>query len=161
MRIRIRIRITSIFSNCGSGFRIRIPDPGSGSRVWWPKIEKITAEKKINLFFGPKTTIYLSLGLHKGRPSYRRSLQPSKKNIQHFKTWKFCTFFYFCGSFSPSWIRIRIRNLNADPDPDPKPWFFTLLQVSQISKMTGSPSTRISCLYLNNCIKKLKYFCVK
>ncbi len=28
-------------------------------------------------------------------------------------------FFYFCGSFLPSWIRIRIRNLNADPDPDP------------------------------------------
>jgi hypothetical protein len=38
---------SSIFSNCRSGFRIRIPDPGfririphSGSRVWWPKIEK-------------------------------------------------------------------------------------------------------------------------
>ena len=28
----------------------------------------------------------LSLGLHKGRPSYRRSLPPSKENIQHFKT---------------------------------------------------------------------------
>ena len=64
-----------------------------------------------------QTTIYLSLGLHKGRPSYRRSLQPSKKNIQDFKTWKFCTFFYFCGQFFPSWS--RIRNLNADPDPDP------------------------------------------
>jgi hypothetical protein len=25
-------------------------------------------------------------------------------------------FFYFCGSFLPSWI--RIRNLNADPDPN-------------------------------------------
>ncbi len=24
-------------------------------------------------------------------------------------------FFYFCGSFLPSWLRIRIRNLNADP----------------------------------------------
>jgi hypothetical protein len=29
---------------------------------------------------GLKTTIYLSLGLHKGFPSYRRSLQPSKEN---------------------------------------------------------------------------------
>jgi hypothetical protein len=28
---------------------------------------------------------------------------------------KICTFFYFCGSFLPSWI--RIRNLNADPEP--------------------------------------------
>jgi hypothetical protein len=26
-------------------------------------------------------------------------------------------FFYFCGSFLPSWIRIRIPN--TDPDPDP------------------------------------------
>jgi hypothetical protein len=45
-------------------------------------------------------------------------------------------FFYFCGSFLPSWIRIRIQitdpdpdpmvRLNTDPDtdPDPKPWFF-------------------------------------
>ncbi len=66
-----------------------------------------------------KIAIYLSLGLHKGRTSYRRSLQSSKENIQHFKTWKFFTFFYFCGSFLPSWIRIRIRNLNVDLDPDP------------------------------------------
>jgi hypothetical protein len=28
---------------------------------------------------------------------------------------KILYFFYFCGSFLPSWI--RIRNLNADPDP--------------------------------------------
>ncbi len=44
------------------------------------KLINITAEKKI-FFFLSKTTIYLSLGLHKGRLSYRRSLQPSKKNI--------------------------------------------------------------------------------
>jgi hypothetical protein len=36
--------------------------------------------------FGSKNTIYLSLGLHKGRSSYGRSLQPSKENFQHFKT---------------------------------------------------------------------------
>jgi hypothetical protein len=49
---------------------------------------------------------------------------------------KILSFFYFLGSFLPSWIRIRIRNLFADPDPaaqinadpdpdtdpDPKPW---------------------------------------
>jgi hypothetical protein len=29
--------------------------------------------------------MYLSLGLFKGLPSYRRSLQPSKENIQHIK----------------------------------------------------------------------------
>jgi len=38
------------------------------------KLKKFTAEKKLIFFFGFKTTIYLSLGLHKGRPSYRRSL---------------------------------------------------------------------------------------
>jgi hypothetical protein len=32
-----------------------------------------------------KSAIYLSLGLLKGRPSYRRSLHPSKENLQHFK----------------------------------------------------------------------------
>jgi hypothetical protein len=48
-------------------------------------MKKITAEKKL-IFFGSKTTIYLSLGLQKGRPSHRRSLQPSKENIHHFKT---------------------------------------------------------------------------
>jgi hypothetical protein len=39
-----------------------------------------------NFFFKSKIAIYLSLGLHKGCPSYRRSLQPSKETIQHFKT---------------------------------------------------------------------------
>ncbi len=40
-----------------------------------------------------KIAIYLSLRLHKGRPSYRTNLQTSTRNIQHFKTWKFITFF--------------------------------------------------------------------
>ncbi len=48
--------------------------------------------KKFFLFFWSKIAIYLSLGLYKGRPSYRRSLQPSKENIQQFKTWNLFTF---------------------------------------------------------------------
>ncbi len=63
-------------------------------------------EKNLQL---KKNTIYLSLGLHKERLSYRRSIQLSKENIQHFKPWNFLIFFSFCGSFLPSWIRIRIR----------------------------------------------------
>ncbi len=47
------------------------------------KFKKITAEI---FFFLSKTAIYLSLGLHKVCPSYRRSLQYSKEAIQHFKT---------------------------------------------------------------------------
>ncbi len=71
------------------------PDPG----FWWKKIEKkFTYSWKI--ICGSKTTINLSLGLHNGRSSYRLSLQLSKENIQHSKTWNFFIFFYFCGSFS-------------------------------------------------------------
>jgi hypothetical protein len=33
--------------------------------------------------------IYLTLGLHKGRPSYRRSLHPSKENIWQVKKLEF------------------------------------------------------------------------
>jgi hypothetical protein len=86
------------------------PDSGSGSRLLWQKIDKKLLLKKKLYFFGSKTTIYLSLGLYKGRPSYRRSLQPSKENIQYLKTWKFWTFFIFL------WIIFDL----LDPDPDPQ-----------------------------------------
>jgi hypothetical protein len=49
-------------------------------------LKKITAEIiKYRIFFS-KIAIYMSLGIHKGRSSYRRLLQPSKENIQHFNT---------------------------------------------------------------------------
>ncbi len=101
---------------------------GSGIRIQGfndQKLKKITAEKKI---FGSKTTIYLSPGLHKERPRYRSSLQLSKEAIQHFKTWTFNIFFYFLGSFLPSWIRIPNPDpltpieSGSSPDPDPQPW---------------------------------------
>ncbi len=94
------------------------PDPiriQSGSRALMTKNwKKITDEKNL-IFFLSKTKIYLSLGLHKVSPSYRRSLQLSKEAIQHFKTWtlkKFPTFGgHFCppgsGSGFPDWIRIQ------------------------------------------------------
>jgi hypothetical protein len=72
-------------------------------------------EKKYNwnfvFFFWSKIAIYLSLGLHKGRPSYRRSLQPSKENIQHIKRWNLLfnnCFLFLCAIFAL-----------LDPDPDP------------------------------------------
>ncbi len=64
------------------------------------------------LFFFDQTAIYLSLGLHKVCPGYRRSLQLTKEAIQHFKTWIFSSFVgHFCppGSGSGSGFRIRIR----------------------------------------------------
>ena len=74
------------------------------------KLEKIYSWKKF--FFRSKTTVYLSLGLHKGRPSNRRSLQLSKENIRHFKIWNFLIFSTFVGHFCPpgsgSGLRTRI-----------------------------------------------------
>jgi hypothetical protein len=70
---------------------VRIPDPGSG-------FDDLKLKKNLQL------EIFIFIFLIKncnliiqGRPSYRRSLQPAKENIQHFKTWRFCIFFYFCG----------------------------------------------------------------
>jgi hypothetical protein len=61
-----------------------------------------------NYIFLSETTIYISLGLHKGQTkNYKRSLLLLKENM------KFLNFFYFCGSLLPSWIRIP----NADTDP--------------------------------------------
>jgi hypothetical protein len=54
-----------------------------------------------NVFFYPKMKFTLSLGFQKGRPSYRRSFQPSKENIRHFKTWNYWTFSIFVGIFCP------------------------------------------------------------
>ena len=64
--------------------------------------------------------IYLSLGLHKGSSSYRRSLQLSKENIQHFKTANFLTFFvgHFClpGSGFGSAFPMRIQPIKIIAD---------------------------------------------
>ncbi len=108
LRIRIhfiRIRIQHFKLNTD-------PDPIRIQGFNDQKLKKNYCWKKIT-FFCVKTTIYLSLGLHRERPSYRRSLQLLKEAIQHFKKLTFKIFFYFCGSFLSSWIRIRI------PNPDP------------------------------------------
>ncbi len=97
------------FHGCGSA----VISSGSGSSIlgWIPiriqgfhdqKMEKNFSWKKKN-FFGSKTTIYryLSLGLHKERSSYRRSLQISKEAIQHFKAWTFKKISTFVGHFCP------------------------------------------------------------
>jgi hypothetical protein len=47
------------------------------------KLKKITDEEKIYVFLS-KIAIHSCPGLHKGRPSYRRSLQPSKKTSSTF-----------------------------------------------------------------------------
>jgi hypothetical protein len=123
------------------------PDPGPG--IWWPKVVKFYSWNK-NLLFWSKIAIYLSLGLHKGRSSYKRSLRPSKENIQQFKTWNFSNFLIFSlldrdpdpGSesspFSWLWIIFVLMDPHpADPksmqihaDPDPQRCFFPICPIN-------------------------------
>ncbi len=99
----------------GSGFN----ESGSGSsilagiliRIWIQCLDEQNWKtiKILNLFifFWSKIANYLCLSLHKGRPSQRRSLHPTRENIQHFETWNFSTsFFLFLWVILPSWIRI-------------------------------------------------------
>ncbi len=109
-----RIRTVPVFVWYGSGsaeYRYRSgsgsnPDPGFWNEK---KIEKNLQLKK--KFVGSKTTINLSLGLQKGRSSYRISRQLSKQNIQHFKTLNFFIFSIFVG-----------HSHFTLPDPDPLTW---------------------------------------
>jgi hypothetical protein len=90
-----------------------VPDPG----FWWPKLKKkIQLEKNLS-FLKKKIAIYLLiLGLLKGGPSYRRSLQPSKEDIQHFLF---------------LWVLFALLDPDPDPgsnpDPDPQHWYRVLL----------------------------------
>ncbi len=100
----MRIRITDPDPTL---FLIADPDPVSITKNW-----KNLQLKLFIYFFDRKIAIDLSLGLPKGRPSDRRSLQPSKENIQHFKTWKFLTFSVFVGNFCPPGSGSRSSNSN-------------------------------------------------
>ncbi len=85
--------------------------PASKGRLWFIFIKKIA--------------IYLSLGLHKGRPSYKRSLRPSKENTQHFKTWNLI-FSIFVGFFCPPRSESGCGStdlIESGSDPDAKHWF--------------------------------------
>ncbi len=84
-------------------FRVQIIDSGSGILDWIPIRFRIQSGSR----FWSKIALHLSLGLHKGRPSYMRSRQPSKENIHHFKTWNLWTITLFVGHFAL-----------LDPDPD-------------------------------------------
>ncbi len=95
---------------------------GSGILAWIPiRIQGFDDQKLKKKFTAGKNLIFFLLKIaifFKGRPNYRRSLQPSKENSQHFKTWNFLTVLgHFCppGSGSgfriwihwPHWIRIQ------------------------------------------------------
>ncbi len=123
----------SAFISSGSGssilgwipIRIRIL---SGSRALMTKKWKKLKLKKNYIFFWSKTAFYLSLGLRKVRPRYKRSLQLSKEAIQYLKTWTLKSFSTFVGHFCPPGSGSGFRSGSADPieswsipDPDPQP----------------------------------------
>jgi hypothetical protein len=83
---------------------------------------KFTGGKILN-FLKTKIAVYLSLCIHKGRPSYRRSLQPSKRR-EHpaLQNMKFLNFFLF-------WWAIFAL---LCPDPDACP--LTLLNPDPVSE---------------------------
>ncbi len=93
-----------------------IPDPA----FWFRQnadpegfdVQNFTAEKNF-VFFLSIIASYSSLGLHKGR----LSLQPSKENIQKFKTWNFLTFLIFYFRWSTD-----LMESGSKRDPDPKHW---------------------------------------
>jgi hypothetical protein len=89
------------------------PDPG----FWWPKTEEKKSSKKFFFLFWSKIAIYLSIGHHKGPLSYRRSLWPSKENVQLFKKWNLLTLFYVCGSFLPFLDSDTDQGTPLYPDP--------------------------------------------
>jgi hypothetical protein len=75
--------------------------------------KKFAAENVLHIFLIKKCNLLIpSLGLYKGRPSYRRSLHPSKKKTSSTQN---LNFLHFCGSFWPSWIRNQPTKMNADP----------------------------------------------
>ncbi len=70
------------------------------------------------LDFFPEWRIFYFLAFY---PSYRRSLQPWKENIQHFKTWKFFTFSNLLV------IRKADPNLGTQINADPQTLFFYII----------------------------------
>ncbi len=110
------------------------PDTNPDPRFWWQKIGKQYSWENIFSWLKIEIYRYLSLGLLKGRPSYRRSLLPLKENTQHFKKWNLLTFL-FCGHVCPpgSGSRDPIES-GSKPDLDPQhcyPGFLMILYPHQ------------------------------
>jgi hypothetical protein len=67
-----------------------------------------------------ETSLYFMIKNYKGRPSYKKSIQPIKRTHPALQNMKIPNIFhFFVLSFFPSWLRIRIGILIVDPGPDP------------------------------------------
>jgi hypothetical protein len=89
-----------LISTCGSG------SGGFDDQ----KLEKFTSVKLLYNFWIENCNLpILTLGLHKGHTSYRRSLQPSKREHPALQNMKIHYFFLYL------WVISAL----LDPDPDP------------------------------------------
>jgi hypothetical protein len=95
-------------------FRIPDPDPGFYDQNY----KRLLLKKKLNFFLDQKLQFTFPLAYIKDAQATGEAFSPQKRTSSTKKHENSGLFFYFCGSFLPSWIRIRIRNLSADPDPD-------------------------------------------
>jgi hypothetical protein len=77
-------------------------------------------KKKLNFFLLSKTTIYLSIGLHKERPKKPSDLKRGRPTLQNMN---FKKNFYFCGSFSLSPGSGSTDPIESGPNPDPQHCF--------------------------------------
>ncbi len=94
----------------GLGSGIRDPEKNySGSWIQGSKRHRIPDPQHWIRYciFGFKFAIYSFQVLHEGRPRYRRCLQHSKENLQHFKPTHFFAFFL-------------VIFVHLDPDPSDK-----------------------------------------
>ncbi len=83
------------------------PDPIRIQGFHDQKLKKNYSWNFFYIFLGSKTAIYLSLGLHKVCPSIEEAFSSQKRPSNTSKHELLQHFFYFCGSFLPSWIRIH------------------------------------------------------
>ncbi len=115
-------------------FLIADLDPGFG----WPKIRKNLHLKQNLCFFLTKNWNFIIPLPPKGSPCYRRSLQPLKENIQHFKTWNFFfNFVLFLWVLLLSCIWIWIQQLK----------FIRIRNPTANSSYTGSSGILTQCLF--------------
>ncbi len=79
------------------------------------KIHFLLVQKSIFYLF-KNCNGYLSLGSYRWSPSYHRTIEafsPQKITANTSKREILVTFFYFCGSFLPFWIRNRIPSAGS------------------------------------------------
>ena len=140
----------SAFISSGSGSSIlgwTDPDPIRIQGFNDQKFKKNYSWKFFYIFFISKTAIYLYLGLHKVCPSYRRSLQPSKRTSST-SNMKFLNFL----------LLLRVSFALLDPDSEYGSGFTDLIPEVNVAFLDRDIRYRPTWIWIqsrfrNNCCK--------